>query len=158
MQTFNRKEMRKLFSSEKWKQGRAYWQTGLVLDPVQGSTSLQATVSGLTAAHRVRIRQNGNSVTMDCSCAEAGSPCQHAAAVLWGWFLAPGEFLKAEQLLLKIKALSKEEAVELIGQLAEEEGALLQRLLKKEQSTQQLTGNGLLCLVSNLGFNYGSPW
>ncbi|HBK68260.1 MAG TPA: hypothetical protein DDZ91_06430 [Firmicutes bacterium] len=158
MQTFNRKEMRKLFSSEKWKQGRAYWQTGLVLDPVQGSTSLQATVSGLTGAHRVRIRRNGNSITMDCSCAEAGSPCQHAAAVLWGWFLAPGEFLKVEQLLLKIKALSKEEAVELIGQVAKEEGALLQRLLKKEQATQQLTGNGLLCLVSNLGFNYGSPW
>lgn len=159
MPALSGKEVRKLFGAEKWKQGREYWQSGLVKDLVQARGSWQGKVLDLSGHYQVRIRLAGKTLTTDCSCTETGDPCRHAAAVLWGWLVAPGRFLTTDWLIAKLEALSRQEAIALLRQVAEEEGALLHRLLRgQERVSRQLTGAGLLSLVYNLGFNQGSPW
>ncbi len=159
MSVLSGKEVRKFFLEETWKEGRIYWQGGLVKDLVHAEGSWQGTVLDLSGAYRVRVRLTGQSLTIDCSCPAAGEPCRHAAALLWGWLVAPGTFLPAHRLRTKIDVLSRAEAVALLQQVVEEEGALLDRLLQgREKVSPQLTGAGLLALVYNLGFNPGSPW
>lgn len=151
------KELRGEFSPEKWRLGGEYWRAGLVQDMVQGRGVWQATVIGITGSHRVRIRVRGRSLTVVCSCLE--EYCQHAAAVIWGWSVAPQNFSRVDQLLTKVKTLSEDQILEILDQLALEEGALLERLLAgKEREKQKLSGESLLCLVNTLDFQSVSPW
>ena len=159
MSVLSGKEIREFFGAQTWKQGREYWQGGLVKDLMQAEGSWQGTVLDLSGTYRVRIRLAGKTLTIDCSCTESGVPCRHAAALLWGWLVAPEKFIPAERLRARIEALSREEAVALLRQVVEEEGALLYRLLQgQEKVSPQLTGAGLLTIVYNLDFKQGSPW
>ena len=84
MSVLSGKEIREFFGAQTWKQGREYWQGGLVKDLMQTEGSWQGTVLDLSGTYRVRIRLAERPSRLTVPVRRAESPRRHAAALPLG--------------------------------------------------------------------------
>lgn len=120
----------RLAGERSYARGRAYFESGAVLDLVRTRDALKARVQG-GEEYRVALRAEGRSLEWSCSCplGEEGAFCKHAVAAGLAW-LDGGQASGDELGLLRshLGSQSKEELIELVLEQASEDPELRARL------------------------------
>ena len=152
----------RLFPAGEWRRGREYAREGLISGACYSQGVWQGTVYSALGSYRVRVKRESGGWRMSCSCPSGEGRCRHAAALLSYWLREPEAFAPLTEVYRRLAGLSRREAVALLELVAEEEGALLRRLLagrgRGGEKKQRVPLGKLLRFLKELGLETGAPW
>ncbi len=121
-------QVRKLASAQSFERGERYYRDGAIIDPVQQDLELRAQCEGSEyEPYEVSATLAKDGVAeVDCSCSyDFGGACKHIVALLLTYVYDPGSFRAIEPVGKILGERSKEELIELIGEMVKRDPKVL---------------------------------
>lgn len=113
-------QIESLASSQSFQRGASYYREGAITEPVRQGLKLRAECEGSDyEPYEVTATLNKNGVAdMDCTCPyEHGGICKHIVALLLTYVHGADTFEVLDELQSDLSSLSKDELVQLVGDL-----------------------------------------
>lgn len=121
-------QVHKLASAQSFERGERYYRDGAIIDPVQQDLELRAQCEGSEyEPYEVSATLAKDGVAeVDCSCSyDFGGACKHIVALLLTYVYDPGSFRVIEPVGKILGERSKEELIELIGEMVKRDPKVL---------------------------------
>lgn len=94
-----------------------YVDTPLLTNRLHFRGELSARMSGTRGVYRTWVRPGGSLHNCSCSCGAESMPCKHVVALEETWRINPVSFLDLDEFLATLAEKSKEQLLEMFGQL-----------------------------------------
>ncbi len=137
-----------------FQRGEGYYRNGMVenLQYDADSESIQAEVAGNYGEYGVMVTTGGGHLSASCNCPYDGYPCKHVVAVLLTFLHNPSMYKKQaahkkhleNSLTKKIKALSKEELLDIVLSGVKKYPEMKRDLMVRLESNKKATFNTIL--------------
>ena len=128
LRNLKEEDLRSLCDEAVLKRGFDYYRQKRVLHPIIHNDRIHADVAGSSyEPYRVEIKAGGNNVkdlSISCTCPYEDGVCKHAIALLYTWIKAPSIFSSIKLLDMNLDRLSKEQLLNILRKLLEEEPSL----------------------------------
>ena len=129
LENLKEEDLRSLCGEAVLKRGFDYYRQKRVLHPIIDNDHMHADVAGSSyEPYRVEIRAKGNNIkdlSISCTCPYDDGVCKHAIALLYTWIRAPLIFSSIKLLDMNLERLSKEQLLNILRKLLEEEPSLI---------------------------------
>jgi hypothetical protein len=129
LENLKEEDLRSLCSEAVLERGFDYYRQKRVLHPIIGNDHMRAEVAGSSyEPYRVEIRAKGSNIkdlSISCTCPYEDGVCKHAIALLYTWIRAPSSFSSIKLLDVNLERLSKEQLLNILRKLFEEEPSLI---------------------------------
>jgi len=129
LENLKEEDLRSLCGEAVLKRGFDYYRQKRVLHPIIHNDHMHANVAGSSyEPYRVEIRAKGNNIkdlSISCTCPYEDGVCKHAIALLYTWIRAPSIFSSIKLLDMNLEGLSKEQLLNILRKLLEEEPSLI---------------------------------
>jgi uncharacterized Zn finger protein len=113
--------------------GMAYYEAALISRPAVFHNHLSGRVGNYLENYDVRITFHENEISGSCPCQRSRKICRHIVALLYSWVNDSDEFLDIEDVLQKVRAMKKEELVEIVENILRQNIEHADLFLKKQQ-------------------------
>ena len=122
------KQVKEFFGEKTYSRGFKYFEDGYVVLGVKKGDKLFGRVIGSTAdPYRVVVELRDDTIYSRCSC-PVGEMCKHGVALLLQWIKDEKSFIDADDLIDSLRNKDKDEIIELMVKLMEEDPLLVVKI------------------------------
>ena len=137
--TLTERDVRLLCTERSFERGEDYYWRGAIREPVRQGNTLRALCEGSQyEPYRVMVELDAMGVArVDCSCPyDWGGCCKHIVALLLTWIRNPEKFAVIPETEELLAEMDREELIELIKAMLEQEPELIYLLERRQSLTQ----------------------
>ncbi len=113
--------------------GLAYYETALITRAAVFHNHISGRVGNYLENFDVRVTFHENEIAGSCPCQRSRKICRHIVALLYSWVNDGDEFLDIEQVLINVRAMKKEQLVEIVENILRENPEYAELFLHRQQ-------------------------
>lgn len=123
-------ELKKSFGDRTFSKGLKYFKDGYVKIGMRKGNKLIGRVLGSSFPYRVKVEVTSSGVHSECTC-PVGRMCKHGVALFLQWMHSKDSIVDYNEFLALLQEKSKEELIEILGSIVEDEPELLLKFFSR---------------------------